>query len=90
LTGGLYRVEARNYTGSNRGRRDRARKCSRQLLGGLIEVVERDDVIYRSKTGRDAARFDAHGREATKTLGWLGDRIWPLLWRIRNWLTRGR
>jgi hypothetical protein len=24
------------------------------------------------------------------TAGRLGDRLWPLLWSIRNWLTRGR
>lgn len=23
-------------------------------------------------------------------MGRFGDHLWPLLWRIRNWLTRGR
>jgi len=35
-------------------------------------------------------RVDTHWKGGDENVGWLGDRRWPLLWKIRNWLTRGR
>ena len=32
----------------------------------------------------------AEGDCSTSGMGRLGDHLWPLLWRVRNWLTRGR
>ena len=44
----------------------------------------------RSRVGRHAALGRYSWKGGDENVGWLGDRIWPLLWRIRNWLTRGR
>src|SRR5262245_8486669 len=44
---------------------------------------------FDAQRGDDAA--SAMADECTvSAMGRLGDHLWPLLWRIRNWLTRGR